>query len=144
MCTDQWSDLVKQSYLQLLHFFENSAIPSVMEHYGFGKDREILEILKWQYPDRVREGDANSLLGKLLDVSRPDISVFHFYSNLLTKKSLVPILTKRCVIKRNLSFQQKVSEDVKYDIQGKRRKALPVTGRGGPKGCETSRLPHFF
>jgi hypothetical protein len=22
-------------------------------------------------------------------------------------------------------------------------KAIPVTGRGGPQGCETSRLPHF-
>jgi hypothetical protein len=24
------------------------------------------------------------------------------------------------------------------------RKAIPVTGRGGPYGCETSRLPHFL
>jgi hypothetical protein len=23
-------------------------------------------------------------------------------------------------------------------------KAVPVTGRGGPQGCETSRLPHFL
>jgi hypothetical protein len=23
-------------------------------------------------------------------------------------------------------------------------KAIPVTGRGGPLGCETSRLPHFL
>jgi hypothetical protein len=23
-------------------------------------------------------------------------------------------------------------------------KAVPVTGRGGPYGCETSRLPHFL
>jgi hypothetical protein len=23
-------------------------------------------------------------------------------------------------------------------------KVIPVTGRGGPKGCETSRLPHFL
>jgi hypothetical protein len=23
-------------------------------------------------------------------------------------------------------------------------KAIPVTGRGGPEGCETSRLPHFI
>jgi hypothetical protein len=22
-------------------------------------------------------------------------------------------------------------------------KSIPVTGRGGPQGCETSRLPHF-
>jgi hypothetical protein len=24
-----------------------------------------------------------------------------------------------------------------------KHKAIPVTGRGGPYGCETSRLPHF-
>jgi hypothetical protein len=23
-------------------------------------------------------------------------------------------------------------------------KAIPVTGRGGPYGCETSRIPHFL
>jgi hypothetical protein len=76
ICADQWSDLVKQSYLQLLHFFENSAIPGVMEHYGFDKQKEILEILKWQYPGKAREGDANSLLGKLLDVSKRNTSTF--------------------------------------------------------------------
>jgi hypothetical protein len=26
----------------------------------------------------------------------------------------------------------------------KKGKAIPVTGRGGPQGCETSRLPHFL
>jgi hypothetical protein len=26
----------------------------------------------------------------------------------------------------------------------KKGKAIPVTGRGGPEGCETSRLPHFL
>jgi hypothetical protein len=26
----------------------------------------------------------------------------------------------------------------------KKSKAIPVTGRGGPLGCETSRLPHFL
>jgi hypothetical protein len=68
---------VKQSYLQLLHFFKNSAIPSVMEHYGFDKQREILEILTWQYPDKAAEGDSSSLLRKLLDVSRLDTSLSH-------------------------------------------------------------------
>jgi hypothetical protein len=24
-----------------------------------------------------------------------------------------------------------------------KHKAIPVTGRGGPYGCETSRFPHF-
>jgi hypothetical protein len=27
---------------------------------------------------------------------------------------------------------------------GKKSKAVPVTGPGGPYGCETSRLPHFL
>jgi hypothetical protein len=36
-----------------------------------------------------------------------------------------------------------------YDLSVKiklslKRKAIPVTGRGGPQGCETSRLPHFL
>jgi hypothetical protein len=26
----------------------------------------------------------------------------------------------------------------------KKGKAIPVTGRGGPKGCETPSLPHFL
>jgi hypothetical protein len=26
----------------------------------------------------------------------------------------------------------------------KKKKAIPVTGRGGPQGCETLRLPHFL
>jgi hypothetical protein len=26
----------------------------------------------------------------------------------------------------------------------KKGKAIPVTGRAGPQGCETSRLPHFL
>jgi hypothetical protein len=29
-------------------------------------------------------------------------------------------------------------------VKVKKGKAIPVTGRGGPKGCETSRLPHFL
>jgi hypothetical protein len=28
--------------------------------------------------------------------------------------------------------------------KGKKGKAIPVTGRGGPQGCETSWLPHFL
>jgi hypothetical protein len=26
----------------------------------------------------------------------------------------------------------------------KKGKGIPVTGRGGPEACETSRLPHFL
>jgi hypothetical protein len=29
-------------------------------------------------------------------------------------------------------------------VKSKKGKAIPVTGRGGPKGCEMSRLPHFL
>jgi hypothetical protein len=36
-------------------------------------------------------------------------------------------------MKRELSV-----ENMKY------YKAIPVTGRGGPQGCEMSRLPHFL
>jgi hypothetical protein len=31
-----------------------------------------------------------------------------------------------------------------FSYTGKRGKAIPVTGRGGPKGCETLRIPHFL
>jgi hypothetical protein len=30
-----------------------------------------------------------------------------------------------------------------FSIQGKDR-AIPVRGRGGPQGCETSKFPHFL
>jgi hypothetical protein len=30
------------------------------------------------------------------------------------------------------------------DVKGKKGKAIPVTGREGPWGCETSRLQHFL
>jgi hypothetical protein len=40
-----------------------------MEHYGFDKESNILQILKWQYLDKAREGDSSALLGKLLQVS---------------------------------------------------------------------------
>ncbi|XP_069687014.1 carboxylesterase 5A [Periplaneta americana] len=63
----QWSDLVRQSYLQLRHFFEHSAIPGVMEHYGFGKTEQIREILKWRYPEKAGENSASALLLKLLE-----------------------------------------------------------------------------
>jgi hypothetical protein len=31
-----------------------------------------------------------------------------------------------------------------YDITPRKDKAIPVTRRGDPQGCETSRLPHFL
>ena len=39
-----------------------------MEQYGFHRDRNIREILKWQYVDKAREGDTSALLGQLLQV----------------------------------------------------------------------------
>ncbi|PSN45889.1 Neuroligin-4 [Blattella germanica] len=63
----QRNDLVRQSYLQLRHYFENSAIPAVMEHYGFHNAPQIREILKWQYPDKARDGVVGALLLKLLE-----------------------------------------------------------------------------
>jgi hypothetical protein len=30
------------------------------------------------------------------------------------------------------------------EVKVKKGKAVPATGRGGPLGCETSRLPHFL
>jgi hypothetical protein len=29
-------------------------------------------------------------------------------------------------------------------MQGKKGKAIPVTGRQGPQGCETSTLPYYL
>jgi hypothetical protein len=29
-------------------------------------------------------------------------------------------------------------------VSAKKYKYIPITGCGGPKGCETSRLPHFL
>jgi hypothetical protein len=31
-----------------------------------------------------------------------------------------------------------------YGVKVKKGKAIPVTSRGGPWGCETLRLPHFL
>jgi hypothetical protein len=36
------------------------------------------------------------------------------------------------------------TENTEFGTSLKKRKAIPVTGRGGPQGCETSRLPHFL
>jgi hypothetical protein len=36
------------------------------------------------------------------------------------------------------------SGGIAYLMSIKKCKAIPVTGREGPLGCETSRLPHFL
>jgi hypothetical protein len=33
---------------------------------------------------------------------------------------------------------------VRVGLKKGKGKTIPVTGRGGPQGCETSRLPHFL
>jgi hypothetical protein len=43
----------------------------------------------------------------------------------------------------SLHNEQKQEEISVSRIRGK-GKAIPVTGRGGLQGCETSRLPHFL
>jgi hypothetical protein len=39
---------------------------------------------------------------------------------------------------------QKVSAKVNFKLTGGKRRTVPVASRGGPHGCETSRLPHFL
>jgi hypothetical protein len=34
--------------------------------------------------------------------------------------------------------------DVKFSYGLNKKKAIPVTGRGGPESCETSKLPNFL
>jgi hypothetical protein len=41
-----------------------------------------------------------------------------------------------------LLSRHSMHKTIKYHV--KKCKAIPVTGRGGPKGCETSRIPHFL
>jgi hypothetical protein len=45
-------------------------------------------------------------------------------------------LETKCVIDESEAKEPVLKE-------GKKRKVIPVIGRGGPYGCETSRLPHF-
>jgi hypothetical protein len=39
----------------------------------------------------------------------------------------------------------KLLNNSEFQVKGKKKgKAVPVTGREGPQGCETLRLPHFI
>jgi hypothetical protein len=42
----------------------------------------------------------------------------------------------------HLDIKLSALEGPSYSLQ--QGKAIPVTGREGPEGCETSRLPHFL
>jgi hypothetical protein len=44
-------------------------------------------------------------------------------------------------VRRQVDIKQ---ENNKYIYNQKKGKAIPLTGREGPEGCETSRLPHFI
>jgi hypothetical protein len=53
--------------------------------------------------------------------------------------------------KSGFDFQQEqesvfytMSRSASYEMSSKNRKAILVTGRAGPRGCETSRLSHFL
>jgi hypothetical protein len=58
-----------------------------------------------------------------------------------------PRLLKQCTSpairwqEREADHSASSSSEAKNKIEGK---AIPVTGRGGPHGCETSRFPHFL
>jgi hypothetical protein len=47
-------------------------------------------------------------------------------------------------IPENTTLHNHLCESLKFYIIHSKGKAIPVTGRGGPYGCETSRLPHFL
>jgi hypothetical protein len=46
--------------------------------------------------------------------------------------------------KKKLKFGDMQRYICGFDVDNKKGKAIPVTGRGGPTGCEMSRLPHFY
>jgi hypothetical protein len=49
---------------------------------------------------------------------------------------------KTVSLQQNLQFSKKGRDNI-YSEVVKKGKAIPETGREGPQGCETSRLPHF-
>jgi hypothetical protein len=55
-----------------------------------------------------------------------------------------PIQTNCKEEPENICRTSDVSADFRDAGGGKKRQSYPVTGREGPLGCETSRLPHFL
>jgi hypothetical protein len=57
----------------------------------------------------------------------------------MRRKKISPVL---------LSFSRNITVHITMQLippmSWMKGKAIPVTGRGGPYGCETSRLPHFL
>jgi hypothetical protein len=43
----------------------------------------------------------------------------------------------------DLEGERDVTPFAWIEANNKKRKAIPVTGPGGPEGCKTSRCPHF-
>jgi hypothetical protein len=79
------------------------------------------------------------------------MSLAHYPTRLLTKNVkiricrtiILPVVLYRCE-----TWSVKLREEHRLTmfenrVKGK-GKSIPVTGRGGPQGCETSRLPHFL
>jgi hypothetical protein len=54
------------------------------------------------------------------------------------------VFRNRCVIQYTYPEILNASCRTNNKNKKKKGKAIPVTGRGGPQGCETSRLPHFL
>jgi hypothetical protein len=77
---------------------------------------------------------------------------------MLKKTVLAPVCIKSSTIPRSSqnkfnSFRTTPTERVGiaaalftniWHVKEEKKKAVPVTGREGPEGCETSRLPHFL
>jgi hypothetical protein len=77
----------------------------------------------------------------------------HVYSTILSHKenSLAGgLLSAHSVIKKIVYVLQQVLQNTdtchfpRHIHVKKKRKAIPVIGRGGPQGCNTLRLPHFL
>jgi hypothetical protein len=63
----------------------------------------------------------------------PDDGGSRFFSNVSTYLSTT---------RHNISEDYTLNVFISY--KKKKGKAIPVTDRGGPQGCERSRLPHFL
>jgi hypothetical protein len=80
----------------------------------------------WQ-DERIQKNQT----GKL--VTRPSFKLGIYIMNVETRMTCYPHLLT--LIKYQL---------LAISVNFKKGKAIPVTGHGGPHGCETARFPHFL
>ncbi|XP_063218548.1 putative inactive carboxylesterase 4 isoform X2 [Bacillus rossius redtenbacheri] len=65
---DEKEDLATQSYQELQRFFSESAVPAIVEKYGFINHIQVIQdILKWRYVEKAKAGDVTSLLSSMLE-----------------------------------------------------------------------------